>query len=192
VPGVRPPRRDALMTPADDREPIGAADDEEARRRVETLYRAQAGRLTRRLRARLGSREEARDVLHEAFARLLGSGAVQQLREPEAFLNRILRNLLIDRARRPAPIAQPFEEDLVAVRADQADALELEQMKKRYREIVARLPARMREVFLLHRVDGLCYKAIAERLGISIRTVEWHMAEAIVRIGRELDADEQA
>ena len=47
----------------------------------------------------------------------------------------------------------------------------------------------MREVFLLHRVDGLSYKDIALQLGISVRTVEWHIAEAIVRIGRGLDRE---
>jgi len=48
------------------------------------------------------------------------------------------------------------------------------------------LPRRTREVFLLHRLEGLAYKEIAAQLGISIRTVEWHVAEAILRIGRDL------
>jgi RNA polymerase sigma-70 factor (ECF subfamily) len=60
-------------------------------------------------------------------------------------------------------------------------------MQDRYREIVATLPNRMREVFLLHRVDELGYKEIAAHLGISVRTVEWHIAEAIIRISKGLD-----
>jgi RNA polymerase sigma-70 factor (ECF subfamily) len=62
-------------------------------------------------------------------------------------------------------------------------------MRRRYREAVDALPSRMREVFLLHRVDGVAYKEIAARLDISVRTVEWHIAEAIVRIGRGLDRE---
>jgi RNA polymerase sigma-70 factor (ECF subfamily) len=174
------------MLPGGEDEALGVPPGEDARRRVEALYRTHAGRLARRLRAHLGSGEEARDVLHDAFARLLGSSTLQQLREPEAFLNRIVRNLLIDRSRRPR---QRLEDDEICVRPEQGDAIELDQMRARYRAIVEALPARMREVFLLHRVDGLGYKAIAERLEISVRTVEWHMAEAIVRIGRELGAD---
>jgi RNA polymerase sigma-70 factor (ECF subfamily) len=47
----------------------------------------------------------------------------------------------------------------------------------------------MREVFILHRLQELSYKEIAARLDISVRTVEWHIAEAIVRISRGLDEE---
>ncbi len=170
----------------------GCMVDGEARRRIDLLYRDHAPRLRRRLRAELRSSDDASDLLHDAFARLLGAGALDRLLKPEAFLNRILRNLLIDRSRRLARRATHVELDDelgLAVPAVQGDALEAEQMRQRYREVVASLPERMREVFLLHRVEQLSYKEIAARLGISARTVEWHIAEAIVRIGRGLDAE---
>jgi len=164
---------------------------QEARDRVGLLYREHAAALRRRVRARVGSGEEASDLVHEAFARLLVATGLQRLREPEAFLSRIVRNLLIDRARRLSSRGAHVPIELApeqSVRADQADAIEVEQMRDRYREAVASLPERTREVFLLHRVDELSYKDIAARLEISVRTVEWHIAEAIVRIGRGLDA----
>ena len=58
--------------------------------RLETLYRDEAPRLRRRLRARVGSPEEAADLVHEAFARLLGARQ-QAVRNPGAFLNRVVR-----------------------------------------------------------------------------------------------------
>ncbi len=167
-------------------------DCREAQRRVDLLYRDHAPRLRRRLRAELKSSEEASDLLHDAFTRLLGARALGRLLQPEAFLNRILRNLLIDRSRRLANRAThvDIDDELdLAVPADQSDAIEAEQMRQRYREVVATLPERMREVFLLHRVEQLSYNEIADRLGISPRTVEWHIAEAIVRIGKGLDAE---
>jgi RNA polymerase sigma factor (sigma-70 family) len=164
----------------------------ENRHRVDLLYRDHASKLTRRLRGRIGSSEEASDLVHDAFARLLGACSLERLREPEAFLNRIVRNLLIDRSRRLATRAQHVEIDDglgLAVRPDQSDGIEADQMRQRYREVVATLPARMREVYVLHRVEELSYKEIAARLDISVRTVEWHISEAIVRIGRGLDAE---
>lgn len=172
---------------------------EAAQKRVDILYRSHAPRLRRSLRTRLGSMEEASDLVHEAFARLLGAASLERVGEPEAFLNRIVRNLLIDRSRRLSTRSLHVPVDgsargsvELAVPADQADALEVEQMRDRYREAVAALPERMREVFVLHRVEGHSYKEIAERLDISVRTVEWHIAEAIIRIGRGLERDERA
>ena len=164
----------------------------EAQQRLDILYRDHAPKLRRRIRLRLGSLEEASDIVHDAFARLLGAASLDHLREPEAFLNRIVRNLLIDRSRRVATRTEhvPLDgETETGVRPEQADALEVEQMRDRYRELVGLLPDRMRQVFLLHRVDELSYKEIAAQLGISVRTVEWHIAEAIVRISKGLDGE---
>ena len=177
------------MKPRDDERRPGPESAAEAMKRIEALYRTDAPRLTRTLRARLSSTEEARDLVQDAFARLLGSGSASTLREPEAFLNRILRNLLIDRSRRRAarPTQIELDPEVVPVRPEQADGIEVEQLQERYRAVVAGLPPRTRKVFILHRVDGLGYKAIASQLGISPRTVEWHMSEAIFRIGKGLD-----
>ncbi|WP_129793878.1 RNA polymerase sigma factor [Sphingosinicella sp. CPCC 101087] len=160
------------------------------RRRVELLYREQAARLRRQVGSRLRCSEEARDLVQDAFARLLRAGAGQGLRRPEAFLGRIVRNLLIDRSRRlrTRAVQVPLEDaPELSAPPGQYEDMELEDMRSRYRAAVATLPPRMRQVFVLHRIEGLGYKTIAERLGISVRTVEWHMAEAIVRIGSELD-----
>lgn len=166
--------------------------ESDAQRHVDLLYRDRAGALQRRVRAQVGSPEEACDIVQEAFTRLLGARTGASLRNPGAFLNRIVRNLLIDRSRRNAvrPPLVPLEFDSdIAVPPDQSQALELDQMRQRYREIVDALPPRTREVFLLHRIDELGYREIAERLDISIRTVEWHIAQAIYRIGKELDEE---
>lgn len=156
----------------------------------ELLYRDHAPRLMRQLRVQLRSSEDARDLVQDAFVRLLGSIRRHPLEHPEAFLNRIVRNLLIDRSRRLANRAHYVPLDAgnePVTRATQADGLELADTQKRYREAVATLPERMRVVFLLHRIDELNYKEIADRLGISARTAEWHVAEAIVRIGKALE-----
>lgn len=176
----------------DMRSSSGHAFEDDVQRHVDLLYRDQAGALQRRIRAQVGSPEEASDIVHEAFSRLLGAHTGQSLRNPGAFLNRIVRNLLIDRSRRkairPPLVSLEFERD-VAVPPDQGQELEVDQMRRRYRDIVDALPPRTREVFLLHRVDELGYREIADRLDISIRTVEWHVAQAIYRIGKELNGE---
>ena len=163
---------------------------DEARRRVALLYREYGPALRRQLRGRVG--DDADELLHDAFARLIGASPADGVRDPAAFLNRIVRNLLVDRSRRrssrPIHVAIDDQPEL-GIAPEQGQSLELEQARQRYKEAVGALPPRMREVFVLHRLDGIGYKEIAARLGISIRTVEWHIGEAIARIGRGLDGE---
>jgi len=171
-----------MMRRACDLPPRDAAPPEEAGKRDDcapdrfaSLYRDHATAIRRRLRARLGSADEANEIVQEAFVRLLGARPADGIRDPGAFLNRIVRNLVVDRSRRrlarPAHVAID-DESCIAVAPEQGQAIELEQMRERYKEVVASLPPRMRQVFVLHRVEGLGYKEIAQRLDISIRTVE--------------------
>jgi DNA-directed RNA polymerase specialized sigma24 family protein len=54
---------------------------------------------------------------------------------------------------------------------------------------IAVLPPLTRVVFLLHRVDGLSYAAIARRLSIGVLAVENGVADAIYRICCTLNGD---
>ena len=161
------------------------------RRQIENVYRAEAPRLARFLRKRLPGQDDPMDVVQEAFLRLVGSDPAGPLRNPEAYLQRIVRNLLIDRSRLRANTARhlPIEDFDIPVLPEQSYAIEANDMKRQYRIAVDALPRRTREVFVLSRVEDVGYKEIAERLGISIRTVEWHVAQAIVSIGKALDRE---
>jgi RNA polymerase sigma-70 factor (ECF subfamily) len=46
-------------------------------------------------------------------------------------------------------------------------------------EIVLRLPPLYRDVFVLSRAGNLTYEAIALRLGVPLKTVEWRMSKAL-------------
>ncbi len=43
------------------------------------------------------------------------------------------------------------------------------------------MPARMRQAFLLSRLDGLTYQQIADQLGVSLRSVKRYMQQAFVQ-----------
>lgn len=52
--------------------------------------------------------------------------------------------------------------------------------------IVNDLPARQKEIFQLHKIEGLKYREISDRLNISVNTVENHMSCALKTIRKRL------
>ncbi|MGZ0074135.1 RNA polymerase sigma factor [Sphingobium limneticum] len=162
---------------------------------VRQIYEVEAPRLRRYFQARLrSSSDDAGDLVQESFIRLLGCMAKTSLPRPAAYLQRIARNLLLDRYKRletrlaacHVPIGEQHEP---AVAPDQATRIEVEDMMRAYRRALGELPDRTRDVFLLHRVDELTYKEIAGRLGISIPTVQYHVARALAHIDAALEQE---
>jgi RNA polymerase sigma-70 factor (ECF subfamily) len=157
----------------------------------DALYRAEHEGVLRYLRKRVGS-DAASDLAQECFVRLLRSGALEGLDNPRAYLFRIARNLLIDRARRAIRehgIHYPFDDGRDAcVPAEQAWRIEAMDVQRAYQQALRKLPDKARRVFMMHRLHHLTYQQIAEQLGISTKTVEYHMSRALARCRRAIAA----
>lgn len=156
----------------------------------EALMRRAAPALERFLARRTGSVDEAEDLAQEAWLRLWRSGRTDALDNADAFLQSIAANLLRDRARRQTSrraalhVTLEAASDIASSAPDPARALEMRQTLARYQAAVDRLRPKTRTVFLLHRLDGLTYAEIAERLGVSVSAVEKHMMKAILHLDR--------
>jgi RNA polymerase sigma-70 factor (ECF subfamily) len=156
---------------------------------LDALYRTQAPRLFRFFSRKAGG-DDATDLVNEAFVRLLGierrlAGAVER---PAAYLSRIAANLLKDRARiaRRANAGHvPFDET-VHGGADTEFLHDGRETLRRLNDAVARLRPRTREIFLLHRVEGLTYAQIADEVGMSVKGVKKQMAKALFELRRDL------
>lgn len=64
--------------------------------------------------------------------------------------------------------------------------LEFNELTKSLTDIIDRLPQRQKEVYILHKEEGLKYQEIAERLNISVNTIETHMSRALKTIQEKL------
>lgn len=156
--------------------------------KFDVIYRQEAPKLLSLLRRRVWLEEDRQDLVQEAFTRLVASQSTVASSNPGAYLQGILRHLLADRVRRwvKSRRADYLVVEMEAHAPSPEASSEINQMMEMYRRAVSLLPPRTREVYLLHRAEDLGYRQIAEQLGISIRTVEWHVAEAINRIGKSL------
>lgn len=138
--------------------------------------------LNKVVRATRGS-AEAEDYLHSAFLRLEDYRQTHAVENPAGFLVRAAVNIAADEARRPAArtaTPRPVDE-LIDMAADEPLADEVFAARKRLERVKAgldQLSPRTREIFLMHRVEGLKYREIAAGLGITVSAVEKHVAKA--------------
>lgn len=66
-------------------------------------------------------------------------------------------------------------------------ALQSEELREAVQVAIQKLPVRCREIFVLSKIEGLSNKEIAERLGISVKTVENQMTVALSKLRKELE-----
>lgn len=153
------------------------------------LHRANSGRLHRYF-ARNGARQDADDLVQDSFVRFAAIQARSPdkvVERPESYLTTIAVNLLRDRARVAARrlTASHIPADEVALVASDAIAvLEARDHLERLQASLARLSPKSRSVFLAHRRDGISYKEIARREGLSEKSVQKRMSKAIAHVSR--------
>jgi RNA polymerase sigma-70 factor, ECF subfamily len=134
------------------------------------LYDLYGDALYRYLTARLGSAEDAEDVLQETFCRFARYSARWKLvRDPRAFAFRCARNEAHRFLKKKAKERQKTEmlrpEWISAVMRGPGRAAEV-----RLGEALAALPVKQREVVLLKDLEGLSFKAIGSACGTTAGT----------------------
>lgn len=151
------------------------------------FYRSQNVRLFHFFRRKVG-RESAPDLVQEAFTRMLRCGAFERVENPQAYLTRTARNLLIERARtwhRKGCVQYPLDEARDAPLGPEQDwKIESRELRRAFRRCLLAMPARTRRIFLMHRLQGKTYREIAKHLGVSDKGVEYHMMRALARCRR--------
>lgn len=164
--------------------------DAHLRQTMSTLYSDHHGWLLGWLRRKLGCPEQAADLAHDTFVRLLGRRDdagfdAAALRQPRAFLTTTATRLLIDQTRRRA-IERSYLQALAVIQPEEASAaspehiLEIVETLSAIAQLLEGLPEKPRMAFLLYRLDGLSQPEIAARLKVSTSRVKQYIAEVMV------------
>ena len=145
----------------------------------ESLYRTYWQRLYTFAFRYVGSKEEAEDVAQEVFYRIwrgrecwVPAGAVR------GYLYLSVRNAARDRLARAA-VAQRWRLRQVGTTTETQPDVAAAELTASVEHALADLPPKRSAVCKLRLIDGLSYAQIADRLGISEKTVETQLARSL-------------
>lgn len=167
-----------------------------ALRNLHVLYETHARELETFARQRVG-RDEARDVVHDAYLRLVAYADPTTLDNPRAYLYRVIGNVANDHVAKVLRQGEWTEPDAdpdlsECPRPGPERRAELRDTLNRCLAALDELPENYRHVFLLHRVDGMPQGEVAAALDIPKRTVERYIAKALAHCLKRLEPPPRA
>ncbi len=149
---------------------------------IDALYTDYHNWLYNRLSAKLGCACLAQDLAHDTFVKILCRPEQQGLYRPRAYLSKIAHGIMVDHIRRkeleralldairhlPEPEGISPESRLVLLEAlIRADAM------------LDGLTPKVRTAYLMSRLEGLSYAEIAQKLRVSLSSVEKYISTAL-------------
>lgn len=144
------------------------------------------------VRRKLGD-GEADDATQDVFSRLARKGGLSQLKNLEAYLfetaSSVARDHFRRRAARRADLHESYDESVHAQSEPSPEEAHVGRSEiERLVAALNELPDRTRNAFILARMEGLKHFEIAERLGVSVSSVEKYVIRATdhlaERVGR--------
>ena len=146
--------------------------------------------LHRYLLRRLGRAQELDDLKQEIYMRLLRMDQVECLRQPLAYLYTVASNVVADYT-----IAERQREHVITADSDAledwandpAKALpdslaERMSLERQLDQALKELPPLQAQALVLHYQEGLTCEEIANRLGLSVKSVDKYLTRAKVRM----------
>jgi RNA polymerase sigma factor (sigma-70 family) len=169
-------------------------------RHIAAAVQRERGRLLAFIRRRIDDASEAEDILQDALYELVAAERLAQpVEQIGAWLMRVARNRIIDRFRRKRPQLlldraggadeeRVLDEMLPAADGTPETAALRELLLEEIEAALAELPREQREVFVAQELDGLTFRELAARSGVSINTLLSRKRYAVLQLRERLQA----
>ncbi|AUM68622.1 RNA polymerase sigma factor [Pseudomonas fluorescens] len=148
--------------------------------RFHHVFLAQRTPLLRTLERMVSNPSTAEDLLQETYLRVTRALSERTVEHLEPFVFQTARNLALDHLRARRIQSRTLLDDVplevvhnvVAPQSSAEDAAHAQQLLERLNVSLQALSARQQQIFILSRLHGHSYQEIAERLGVSLSTVQ--------------------
>lgn len=130
---------------------------------------------------------EVDDIVQETYFKLSSVPDVEAIDNVRAYMFRTAHSLIVSHVRRGkivsiSTFANMEDFQVLDEGGTPEEILLARDVLQRLGETVADMPPRVREVFILRRIEGLSQRGVAALLGVSVSTVEKHLAKAMLRL----------
>ena len=136
----------------------------------------------------IGDKDDAEEVVQQVFYKLWEKRQERAIQTAvHSYLFRAVKNACLNQQQH-----EKVKREYVAYTATYnneiavEDNLEIKELEQKIALAIQRLPEGCREIFEMSRNENLSYKEIAEKRGISIKTVENQMGKALKLLREEL------
>jgi RNA polymerase sigma factor (sigma-70 family) len=149
---------------------------------VSNIYVDHKPWLQRWLSHKLGCDQQAADLVHDTFLRLL-LRHLDNITEPKAYLRVIANGLLTDQYRRRSIESAYLDAISHIPQAVQMSVEQKEILLESLHQIdaeLSKLPTKVSKAFFLSQLHGLTYQQIADQQAVSVRTIKRYMQQAYV------------
>jgi RNA polymerase sigma-70 factor (ECF subfamily) len=124
------------------------------------------------------------DIIQEMYARLASLENVEDIRNPRQYATQTAITVALNLARHARVIPMismgDFEElGLASLDPSPERAINAQEELRELENLLQELPPLCRTAFLMRRVEGHSQKEVADKLGISVKTVEKYMAKSV-------------
>lgn len=148
--------------------------------RFHHVFLAQRTPLLRTLERMVNNPSTAEDLLQETYLRVTRALSERTVDHLEPFVFQTARNLALDhlRARRIQSrtlvddVPQDVVNNVIAPQSSAEDAAHAERLLERLNVSLQSLSPRQQQIFILSRLHGHSYQDIAQRLNVSLSTVQ--------------------
>jgi RNA polymerase sigma-70 factor (ECF subfamily) len=139
-----------------------------------------------------GQKEAAEEIIQETFYILWKDREkIQILQSFHSYLYKAVKNRSLQYIEH-LRVREQYCENMLKQTGSTSETppdelLEYKELEYLLAKTIQKLPERRRQIFNMHRMNGIKYKDIAERLAISVKTVEAEMTKAYRVLRKEVD-----
>jgi RNA polymerase sigma-70 factor, ECF subfamily len=156
----------------------------------ESLFRSSYVSLVRYAKTMIKDHDTAEEIVQDLFFRLWQDKENLKIESSlNGYLFRSVHNRCLHFIEHNRVIARHAEEISYSQSENQespSDILNYKELQEKIARIIEKLPERCGKIFTMSRFEGLKYNEIAEKLSVSVKTVEANMGRALKEFRKEL------